>query len=67
MPTVSANPTVVVSVRLTGVFEYVRENALWEEPVEVEQLGSDDSESEHSWAEDVCEDRETSEEKFGEF
>ena len=42
-------------VRLTGVFEYVRENALWEEPVEVEQLGSDDSESEHSGAEDACE------------
>ena len=37
------------------VFEYVRENALWEEPVEAEQLGSDDSESEHSRAEDVCE------------
>ena len=37
------------------VFEYVRENALWEEPLEAEQLGSDDSESEHSGAEDVCE------------
>jgi hypothetical protein len=50
-----------------SVFEYVRENALWEEQVEVEQLGSDDSESEHSRAEDVCEDRKTSEDKFGKF
>ena len=37
------------------VFEYVRENALWAEPVEAEQLGSDGSESEHSGAEDACE------------
>ena len=53
------------------VFEYVREKALWEEPVEAEQLGSDDSESEHSGAEDVyvrcVRDRETSKSEFGEF
>ncbi|KAK0141224.1 Pogo transposable element with KRAB domain [Merluccius polli] len=31
------------------------DDALWEEPVEADQLGSVDSESEHSGDEDVCE------------
>ena len=67
MPTVSANPTVVVSVRLTGVFEYVRENALWEEPVEAEQQGAMTARANAAGQRTCVRDRETSEEKFGEF
>ena len=40
---------------ISNALDGSEDDVLWEEPVEAEQLGSDDSESEHSGAEDVCE------------
>ncbi|KAK0153232.1 Pogo transposable element with KRAB domain [Merluccius polli] len=40
---------------ISNALDGSEDDALWEEPVEAEQLGSDDSESEHSGDEDVCE------------
>ena len=48
-------PQSIIIQCISNALDGSEDDALWEEPVEAEQLGSDYSKSEHSRAEDMCE------------